>query len=118
MCKKHDKELMLVHFDPYGVFQSMVKGEDRYDQKVMDFIDKNRFRFFDMNKIHLEDYKKFNLSINEYMERYFIGHYKPSGNHFFAYSIKDALVDWLQPKPITYLQGDGKLIRFDGYLQK
>jgi hypothetical protein len=31
--------------------------------------------------------------------RYYIGHYNPKGNHFFAYSVKDALVDWPEPKP-------------------
>ena len=56
--------------------------------------------------------------MEEYMDRYFIGHYKPSGNHFFAYSIKDKIVDWLNPKPITYQQGSDKLIRFNGYLLK
>ena len=27
-----------------------------------------------------------------------IGHYSPQGNHFFAYSIKDKVVEWLDPK--------------------
>ena len=69
-----------------------------------------------MNEVHLEDFKKFNLTLEEYMDRYFIGHYKPAGNHFFAYAIKNQIVDWLDPKPITYLKDDGKLIRFEGYL--
>jgi hypothetical protein len=95
----------------------MANGEARYDQEVLDFIEEHNFRFFDMNKVHLDDYKKFNLNMEEYMDRYFIGHYKPAGNHFFAYAIKDAIVDWLDPKPITYQQDDSKLIRFKGYLQ-
>lgn len=117
-CLKNGKELMLVHFDPYGVFRAMANGETRYDKEVMNFIEENNFRIFDMNEVHVEDFKKFNLSMEEYMDRYFIGHYKPSGNHFFAYSIKDKIVDWLDPKPITYQQGDDKLIRFNGYLQE
>lgn len=117
-CDKSDKELLLIHFDPYGVFRPMVEGESRYDQEVVDFIIENDFRFFDMNKVHVEDFKKFNLSLDEYIQRYFIGHYNPSGNHFFAYTLKDTLVEWLDPKPITYQQGDDKLIRFKGYLQE
>ncbi len=115
-CEKKGKELMLVHFDPSGVLRSLVTGEARYDQEIMDYIRENEFRYFDMNEVHVEDYKAFNLSWDEYMKRYFIGHYKPAGNHFFAYSIKDKIVDWLNPKPITYQKGDGKLIRFKGYL--
>jgi hypothetical protein len=69
-----------------------------------------------MNEVHREDYQKFNIPLDEYMERYFIGHYKPAGNHFFAYSIKDTIVNWLDPKPITYQPDDSKQIGFKGYL--
>ena len=31
-CKENGKKLMLVHFDPFGVFRPMVNGEARYDQ--------------------------------------------------------------------------------------
>ena len=117
-CKANGKQLLLVHFDPTNVFRAMVNGEKRYDQEMIDFINNNGYAYFDMNKVHLDDFKKFNLSLDEYMDRYFIGHYNPSGNHFFAYAIKDKIVDWLDPKPITYLQNDDKLIRFKGYLPK
>ena len=117
-CKEHGKELLLVHFDPYGVFQSMVRGEARYDQEVVDFIKANGYRYFDMNEVHVAEFKNFNLPLDAYMNRYFNGHYTPSGNHFFAYSIKDTLANWLHPKPITYQQDDSKLIRFEGYLPK
>jgi len=117
-CTNNNKNLLLIHFDPYGVFRPMTRGEVRYDQEVIDYIKENRFRFFDMNEVHLKDLKKFNVSLDEYMERYFIGHYNPSGNHFFAYALKDELIDWLDPKPITYQQGDEKLIQFKDYLQE
>ena len=115
---ENGKELMLVHFDPNNVFKPMVKGEVRYDQEMVNYIKENGYRYFDMNEVHLEDFRKFNISLDEYMDRYFVGHYNPSGNHFFAYSMKDTIVDWLDPKPITYQQKDSKLIRFKGYLQE
>ena len=117
-CKANGKQFLLVHFDPTNVFRAMVNGEKRYDQEMIDFINNNGYVYFDMNEVHLDDFKKFDLSLDEYMDRYFIGHYNPSGNHFFAYAIKDKIVDWLDPKPITYLQNDDKLIRFKGYLPK
>ncbi|MFO7923987.1 MAG: hypothetical protein R6U58_09875 [Bacteroidales bacterium] len=117
-CDKNGKELMLVHLDPNNVFKPLVTGRSRYDQEMVDFIKSNDYLYFDMNEAHLADFKKFNLTIDEYMERYFIGHYSPSGNHFFAYSIKDKLVDWLDPKPLTYQQDGSKLIRFEEYLPK
>ena len=115
-CEERGKKLMLIHFDPYGVLRQLVNGEERYDQDVIDFIRKRDLRFFDMNQVHVEDYKKFNLSWEDYMKRYFIGHYNPAGNHFFAYSIKDNIVGWLDPKPITYRDDENKIIQFKGYL--
>ena len=107
-----------MHFDPGNVFKALVKGENRYDQEMVDFIKANDYLYFDMNEVHLNDFKQFNLTLEEYMDRYFIGHYTPSGNHFFAYAIKDKLVEWLDPKPITYQANDSKLIRFKEYLPK
>lgn len=115
-CAEQGKNLMLIHFDPYGVFRPMVSGEERYDIEVMNYIRDNGFRYFDMNEVHLKDFRKFNLTLDEYMDRYFIGHYNPSGNHFFAYALKDYLVDWLDPKPISYQQDDSRLARFKDYL--
>ena len=62
-------------------------------------------------------FKKFDLSLDDYVDRYFIGHYSPAGNHFFAHAIKDAIVDWLDPKPITYRDDEQAGIDFrNGYL--
>jgi hypothetical protein len=69
-----------------------------------------------MNLVHVDDYANFRIPIDEYMKRYFIGHYSPAGNHFFAYSIKDTIVEWLDPKPITYREGAHRLVDFEDYL--
>ena len=50
------------------------------------------------------------------MKRYFIGHYSPAGNHFFAFSLKDRIVPWLDPPPITYRQDKRRMVDFQGYL--
>jgi len=114
--EKNGKKLMLIHFDPYGVFKPMVNGETRYDKEVIDFIRENNYRYFDMNEVHVNDFKCFNLSFDDYMKRYFIGHYSPAGNHFFAFSIKNKIIEWLDPKPITYRSDKLKMTDFKGYL--
>ena len=50
------------------------------------------------------------------MARYHIGHYSPTGNHFFAHSIKNSIIEWLSPKPITYRNNEDAMIRFQDYL--
>jgi hypothetical protein len=112
------KQLMVVLFDPSRVMRPLVQGKPRYDQTIADFLKEHRFRTFDMNLVHVEDFKNFSIPFDQYMKRYFIGHYSPAGNHFFAYAIKGPVIDWLGPRPITYRNPDAQRITFEGYLQK
>ena len=114
---ENNKELMVIIFDPYRVTRQLLQGGSRYDREIVTFLDENDINYIDMNLVHIEDFKSFNLSINDYFKRYFIGHYSPVGNHFFAYSIKDRIIEWLDPKPITYQDRSKRLTEFKGYLQ-
>jgi hypothetical protein len=111
------KKLMIVLFDPYRVTRSLIQNEPRYDEEIVDFLQLNKFNYFDMNLIHAEDFKNFKLTPEDYYKRYFIGHYSPAGNHFFAFSIKPKTVQWLDPEPITYTSTNRQLIDFKGYLE-
>jgi len=113
---KHRKKLMIILLDPSRVTRVLLQGGVRYDQEIVDFLKENQFTIFDMNHVHLEDYKSFNLGPAAYLKRYFIGHYNPAGSHFFAYSLKYRVVDWLDPKPLPYRDTTQKLIDFKGYL--
>lgn len=116
--RAHDKKLMVIVFDPSRVTRPLLQGESRrYDQEIVDFLNESDVNYIDMNLVHVEDFKSFNLSVNDYFKRYFIGHYNPAGNHFFAYSIKDRIVKWLDPKPITYEASAQRMTEFKGYLQ-
>ena len=115
--RTNNKKLMVIIFDPSRVTKRLLQETDRYDQEIVDFLDTNEFDYIDMNLMHVEDFKSFNLSVNDYFRRYFIGHYNPAGNHFFTYSIKDRIIDWLDPKPITYKDPSERMIDFKGYLQ-
>ena len=114
--EENGKKLLVIIFDPGITLKQLLEGKPRKDQEIVDFLTENDYNYFDMNLVHTEDYKNFNLSIKEYYNRYFIGHYNPGGNHFFAYSLKDKVVEWLDPKPFTYRTGDKPGIDFDGYL--
>jgi len=109
------KKLMVVLLYPQ-VIRELIETGKRYDQPIVDYLKSNRICYFDMNLVHVEDYKCFNLTLDGYMDRYFIGHYSPAGNHFFAYSIKNSIVEWLDPKPITYRDDEQTIIDFRDYL--
>jgi len=107
---------MVVLFDPYRAMVELKDRGKRYDQQVVDYLKQEGMNHFDMNEVHLADFKNFNLSWEDYLKRYFIVHYSPAGNHFFAFSIKDKIVHWLDPKPITYQQADQQSVDFKDYL--
>lgn len=112
----NNKKLMVIIFNPSVTRELLNKAETRYDREIVDFLNENNFNYIDMDLLHVEDFKSFNLTVDDYFDRYFIGHYSPVGNHFFAYSIKDRIIEWLDPKPITYQDPERKMINFKGYL--
>lgn len=115
--QQNNKNLLIVIFDPYKVTNAMIMNQQRPDQVMVDYLQKENFNYFDMNVVHANDFKNGNLSLNEYYAKYFVGHYDSVGNMFFAFSIKNQLVDWLQPKPVTYQNSNQQYIDFKGYLQ-
>ena len=117
-AQQKNKKLLVVLFDPYRAMNQLRQHLPRYDQEIVDFLAAEKFSVFDMNEVHVRDLQRFNLPYGEYMKLYLNGHYNPRGNHFFAHSIKDKIVDWLDPKPLTYQKRDPKTIDFKGYLKQ
>src|SRR6185436_13328153 len=52
---RNDKRLLVVLFDPSRVMKPLVEGKARYDQGIVDFLREQKFRYFDMNLVHVED---------------------------------------------------------------
>lgn len=103
--EKNKKLLILLSYDSAHIIEAC-KGFRRIDQEFVGFLKENNVQFVDVMAKHVEDFRNFNLSPAEYVRRYYIGHYKPQGNHFFAFAVKDAIVDWLEPKPPAYRAGE------------
>ena len=115
-ARKKSKKLLVVLFDPARVLPALRDGKPRYDQAVLDYLVREKVNHFDMNQVQVADFRKQKLPYADYMNQYFIGHYNPRGNHFFAYAIKDPVVEWLDPRPITYQKRDPVSVDFRGYL--
>ncbi len=115
-ANQHNKKLLVILFDPYRVLNDLRQGNSRFDQPIVDYLTREKFSVFDMNEVQLRDFQSQQLPYQDYMKQYFIGHYNPRGNHFFAYSLKDQVVNWLDPKPITYRKLDPESVDFHGYL--
>lgn len=110
------KRILFVLFCPKALRELLSQGS-RYDQTLVDYFRESGVEWFDMTPVHVADYTAFRCGIDAYFRRYFIGHYSPAGNHFFAFAIKDRIVNWLDPRPVTYLETTDRIVRFHGYLR-
>lgn len=101
-ARDHDKKLMVfLSFSEAEVLKAC-GGVPRFDQPFVDHLQENGVLFVDVLDSHVDEFVSFNLSPEQYMRRYYIGHYNPKGNHFFAFAVKNAVVEWLDPKPPAY----------------
>lgn len=89
---------------------------DFHPREFVEFLESRKIPHIDTAKKHVEEFAQFKIDAKAYVDRYYIGHYNPKGQHFFAFAIKNELVDWLTPKPPTYAGESEGIIRFEGYL--
>ena len=109
-AKKNGKKLMvLLSYDVPSVTDFLEKGE-RWDGEFLEYIEKNDVTYVDFLLKAVEDYKAFNVSTEKFIDRFYIeragaqvfGHYNPYGNFWFAFSLREELINWLNPKPPAY----------------
>jgi hypothetical protein len=99
--------------------QSVAWDGSRRDQELVDHLEMNGFNVFDMNLVHQREYEEVGGLYSSYMSRYMVdghGHYSPRGNHFFAYTLKNTLLELLDPKPLPYRYRRTEPVDFSGYL--
>ena len=107
--KNHKKLIVPLVYSETQVI-NFLKDRERFDAVFTDFLDRKKITWFDSLKKHKEDYADFCITPEKYIDRLYIkpaaaavfGHYNPLGNAFFAFSMKDDLVGWLNPKPAAY----------------
>ncbi len=56
----------------------------------------------DLRDAFREEYATYRGDVQAFLKPYYIGHHTPRGNFFFAWAIKDRIVEWLDPKPLPY----------------
>ena len=95
------KVMVLLSYSPEQVEQAC-SGQGRLDQPLIDYLTESGFPFVDSLEKHVADFATFAGTPKEYVGKYYISHYSPIGNHFFAYAVRDAIVNWLDPRPPTY----------------
>ena len=119
-----EKKLIVLLSHPAGSVWHHCTGNSKDDPSFVDWHPREFCEFLKQSNIpyvnsvdkHVEEFKLFRSDADTYVDRYYIGHYNPRGNHFFAYAIKDALLAWLDPKPPAYRDSIQSPLEFEGYL--
>lgn len=101
-CKRTGKKLMIILSFSQGNVAAYLRGERRFDQSFVDWLVDKPYRVIDLRDAYRQEYKQFGGDVDEYLQRYFIGHHNPAGNFFMAWAIKNQVVEWLSPKPLPY----------------
>ena len=102
-AKKNDKKMLFVLSYPAGYIKKSLIIDQRWDLDIIDFLQAKNLSYIDLYQKHIDEFKQFKITIDDYLKRYFIGHYNPLGNFFCTHAIRDKLIDILSPKPIPYL---------------
>jgi len=101
-ARTHGKKVLyLLSYTQADTAKALKEGR-RFDQEFIDFLQRKKLPYVDLLEAHKADFAQFNIGIEAYIKRYYIGHYKPLGNLFTAFSLKGQLVGMLEPKPGSY----------------
>lgn len=101
------KKLLVLLSYPGGTVADACRGHSRPDSYFVGQLDELGITYVDSLAAHLADYSAFSIGPDEYVDRYYYGHYTPAGNHFFGYAIREPLLDWLDPGPPAYSENSG-----------
>ncbi len=98
----NNKKIIYVLSFGGGTIRKYINEGTRFDAEFVHFLNENQLPYIDLLEEHSKDFKQYNIGIDNYIEKYFIGHYNPLGNFFCAESLRSTLVELLNPKPFPY----------------
>ncbi len=106
-CAENGIKLMFVLSYEEGTIRSVLAGEERFDREFVDWLKGRPHPVIDMCDAFKTEFDHSTFDLDVFMKRYYIGHHTPLGNAVTAWEMMDAVVDWLDPKPLSYQSGVG-----------
>lgn len=109
-CGKNKRKLMVMLSHCPDRFPIFAKSGERLDGEFVENIRKKGMTVVDQLPMAAAIWKQFRGTYEEFLRLYNVeaadvavfGHYSPQGNHRFAFSVKNDIVNWLDPKPVAY----------------
>jgi hypothetical protein len=109
-CRANNRKLMILLSYDVPTLQTYVKRGTRFDAEFVQFLDREMYPHIDTLPTFGAEARLFKGSVEQFCERLYVeragaqvfGHYNPCGNVCFANAIRQGLIDWLDPKPLSY----------------
>jgi hypothetical protein len=99
---ENNKKILYVLSYPAGYIAKAHEENYRWDQSIIDYIRSRNLPLVDLGQAHFDEFKQFSINLEDYLKKYFIGHYNPLGNMFCAQAIQAKLAEMMDPKPVPY----------------
>jgi hypothetical protein len=93
--RRHGRKVLVMLSYPSETVVAACHGRVRPDGEFLHRLTDLGIEYVDTLAAHVSDYAAFSITPEEYVNRYYYGHYTTTGNHFFAFAIKPALLSWL-----------------------
>ena len=100
--KARGQKFFLVVSSSLSAALNLIRGEPNWDDSFLEFGKAKDYPFVDMREAHARNLESWGPDRNAYRLKYFNGHYAPAGNYFVAETIRDQLVELLDPRPAPY----------------
>lgn len=100
--KQYNKKLMVILSFVRRSVADALAGKPLFDRTFLDWLEDKDYPVIDLRDAFREDFARYEVDVDSYLDPFYIGHHTPRGNCFFAWAIKDRICDWLDPKPLPY----------------
>ncbi len=101
-ARENGKQVLYVLTYRAPTIARRLKEGTRFDQEFVDYLESKKLAYVDVMDAHAREFASFSLSPEDYLRRYYIGHYNPAGNFFVAAAIRPKLSAMLSPRPPAY----------------
>ena len=101
-CADNRIKLIFVLSYSQASIRSVLDGDERFDQGFVDWLKRRSHPVVDMCESFKTEFEHSIFDLDTFLKRYYIGHHTPLGNTFAAGAMMDEVVNWLDPKPVTY----------------
>ena len=113
--ERNKKILFVLSYSSPTIATTITTGE-RFDAALVGWLQTTGLPFVDLLEAHAKDFANFSCSVEDYLARFYIGHYSTMGNLFCAFALRKPLLELLRsPPPRSMVTGNQRATLSHGH---